>query len=114
MAEIEKEVLGDGQEWMRQRLVHGRKRQLTLRTQVGHLVIKTDYEQETQSGNWLCSQREIWGCGVHQKLTPLLADKLAFTLTATGSDEEEVSESASCNAKRTVRCPLRMGRMILK
>lgn len=76
------------------RLVHGRKRPLTLRAQVGQIVLKTDYGQDKATGKWLCPQQEIWGLGPHQKITPLLADKLAFTVTATGSYEEAAALSA--------------------
>ena len=76
------------------RLVHRRKRKLTLRTQAGEVAVKADYGQDKQTGKWLCPQQEIWGLGPHQKITPLLADKLAFTVTATGSYEEAASLSA--------------------
>lgn len=70
------------------RLVHRRRRPLTLRTQVGEVALKTDYGQDKESGEWLSPQQEVWGLKAHQKVTPLLADKLAFTVTATGSYEE--------------------------
>lgn len=76
------------------RLVHRRKRKLTLRTQTGEVVVETDYGQDKESGQWLCPQREIWGVGAHQKITPRLQDKLAFTVTATGCYEEAAALSA--------------------
>jgi len=74
--------------------VHRRKRRLTLRTQAGEVVVETDYGQDAQTGRWLCPQQAVWGLSPHQKLTPLLADKLAFTLTATGSYAEAAALSA--------------------
>lgn len=76
------------------RLVHRRKRKLTLRTQVGKVAVETDYGQDKDTGHWLCPQQEIWKLGPHQKITPLLQDKLAFTVTATGSYEEAAAVSA--------------------
>lgn len=75
-------------------LVHRRKRKLTLRTQVGQIVIETDYGQDKQTSQWLSPQQQAWGVGPHQKLTPLLEDKLAFTVTATGSYEEAAALSS--------------------
>lgn len=74
--------------------MHRRKRRLALRTQVGEVVVKTDYGQDKPTGQWLCPQQEIWGLQPHQKMTPQLADKLVFTVTATGSYEEAAALSA--------------------
>ena len=74
--------------------MHRRKRKLTLRTQVGELALNTDYGQDKHTGQWLCPQQQIWGLAPHQKITPLLADKLVFTVTATGSYEEAAALSA--------------------
>jgi hypothetical protein len=38
--------------------------------------------------------QERWGLGPHQKITPGLADKLCFTVTATGSYEEAAALAA--------------------
>jgi Uncharacterised protein family (UPF0236) len=76
------------------RLVHRRKRKLSLRTQVGEVVVEIDHGQDKQTGKWFCPQQEVWGLGAHQKLTPLLQDKLAFTVTATASYEEAAALSA--------------------
>lgn len=64
------------------------QRPLRLRTSAGCVTVQTDYGQEAGSGRWLCPQREAWGLGPHQKLTPGLADRLCFTVTATGSYAE--------------------------
>lgn len=74
--------------------MHRRKRRLTLRSQVGEVVLRTDYGRDKGTGKWLCPQQEVWGLEPHQKITPQLADKLAFTVTATGSYEEAAALSA--------------------
>jgi hypothetical protein len=47
----------------------------------------TDYGQISGGGAWVCPQRQCWGLGPHQKMTPALQDKLCFTATLTGSYE---------------------------
>lgn len=61
------------------------KRQLTLQSSVGSIQIETDYGQGAKGGDWICPQREVWGIGAHQKITPALQDRLCFTATRTGS-----------------------------
>ena len=51
------------------------------------MEIQTDYGQEARGGEWLCPQREVWGIGPHQKMTPALQNRLCFTVTMTGSYE---------------------------
>ena len=46
------------------------------------------YGQDPGTGKWGCPVREVWHLGRHQKLTPGFAEKLCFTVTATGSYEE--------------------------
>ncbi len=65
-----------------------RKRRLTLQSAVGKIVVETDYGQDPESKQWVCLQRQIWGIGPHQKFTPFLAERLCFTVTATGSYAE--------------------------
>jgi len=67
--------------------VRCQKRKLTLQSSVGSVRIETDYGQEAGGGNWLCPQREVWGISPHQKMTPALQDRVAFTVTMTGSYE---------------------------
>jgi hypothetical protein len=43
---------------------------------------------DQQTGQWLSPVSRAWGLGPHQKLTPGFAEKLCFTVTATGSYEE--------------------------
>jgi hypothetical protein len=47
-----------------------------------------DYGQEPQSLAWLCPVQQLWGMSPHQKITPGFAEKLCFTVTATGCYEE--------------------------
>ena len=71
-----------------QRLVHRRERPMQLHTGVGVVEIKVLYGQDTTDAHWGCPVREHWGLTQHQQLSLALEDKLAFTLTATGSYEE--------------------------
>jgi len=43
------------------------------------------YGQEAGGGGWVCPQRQVWGLGAHQKMTPALEERLCFTVTMTGS-----------------------------
>lgn len=63
------------------------KRALTLQSSVGTIQVETDYGQVAGGGNWRCPQREAWGIGPHQKMTPALQDRLCFTVTLTQSYE---------------------------
>jgi hypothetical protein len=65
--------------------VRRQKRKLTLQSCVGRVQLETDYGQGAQGGEWICPQREVWGLGAHQKMTPALQDRLCFTVTLTGS-----------------------------
>lgn len=65
-----------------------RSRPLTLRSELGELKLVLDYGQDRVTGQWCSPLREAWGLEPHQKITPALAEKLAFTVTATGSYEE--------------------------
>jgi hypothetical protein len=67
--------------------VRCQRRKLTLESSVGTVKVMTDYGQESGGGAWVCPQRQAWGVGPHQKMTPALQDKLCFTVTVTGSYE---------------------------
>lgn len=47
-----------------------------------------DYGQDPVTGQWGCALLRAWGLSPHQKITPGYAEKLCFTVTATGSYEE--------------------------
>jgi hypothetical protein len=65
-----------------------RRRNLTLRSELGDVKLVLDYGQDPHSGRWCCPVRGAWDLEPHQKITPGLAEKLCFTVTATGSYEE--------------------------
>lgn len=55
---------------------------------LGEVELKVWHGQDPADRHWGCPLQERWGLGPHQKITPGLADKLCFTVTATGSYEE--------------------------
>jgi len=59
-----------------------------LSTAVGIIKLKIWYGLDPGSGRWGNPMRQRWGLSPHQELSPALEDKLAFTVTATGSYEE--------------------------
>jgi hypothetical protein len=63
-------------------------RKLTLRSELGSISLRVDYGLDRQTGQWLSPVPRAWGLGPHQKLTPGFAEKLCFTVTATGCYEE--------------------------
>src|SRR5579863_6164698 len=65
-----------------------RRRTLTLRSELGDVKLVVDYGQDPQGGHWGCPVREAWQLSPHQKIMPGFAEKLCFTVTATGSYEE--------------------------
>jgi hypothetical protein len=65
-----------------------KRRKLTLRSELGSISLKVDYGLDRRTGQWLSPVPRTWGLGPHQKLTPGFAEKLCFTVTATGCYEE--------------------------
>jgi hypothetical protein len=59
-----------------------------LRTGLGEVELTVWHGQDPADRHWGCPLQERWGLGPHQKITPGLADRLCFTVTATGSYEE--------------------------
>ena len=72
-------------------LAQRKQRPLTLHSELGKIQLIVDYGQDRASGKWLCPARRAWGLGPHQQITPGWAQKLVFTVTATGSYEEAVA-----------------------
>lgn len=70
------------------RLVHRRRRRMQLRTVAGVVELVVLHGQDSGDGHWGCPIREHWGLACHQQLSLALEDKLAFTVTATGSYAE--------------------------
>jgi hypothetical protein len=61
---------------------------MVLVTGVGEIGVKVWYGLDRQSGQWGCPMRQRWDLRPHQRMSPLLEDQLAFTVTATGSYQE--------------------------
>lgn len=61
---------------------------MQMRTASGLVELKVLHGQDPSDRHWGCPVREHWGLTSHQQLSLALEDKLAFTITATGSYEE--------------------------
>ena len=62
-----------------------KRRPLRLRSELGEIKLVLDYGQDRATGRWGSPVRQAWGLAPHPKITPALAEKLCFTVTATGS-----------------------------
>ncbi|HZM06221.1 MAG TPA: hypothetical protein VFC44_24735 [Candidatus Saccharimonadales bacterium] len=69
-------------------LAQAKRREVSLRSELGNIKLAVKYGQDRQTRQWLCPLLRQWGMGPHQKITPAWAEKLCFTVTATGSYEE--------------------------
>jgi hypothetical protein len=67
------------------RAQHARKKTMQLKSGVGTVKLTVWYGYDPGARQWGCPVRQRWGLSAHQQLSPALEDKLAFTLTATGS-----------------------------
>ena len=61
---------------------------MRVRTAPGLIELEVLHGQDSADGHWGCPIRERWGLSDHEQLSLALTDKLAFTMTATGSYEE--------------------------
>jgi hypothetical protein len=61
---------------------------MRLRGVGGEVELAVWHGQDPGDGHWGCPIREQWGLRAHQQLSLALEDKLAFTVTATGSYAE--------------------------
>ncbi len=61
---------------------------MQVRTGAGVVELQVLHGQDPADRHWGCPIRERWGLKDHQQLSLALEDKLAFTVTATGSYEE--------------------------
>ena len=59
-----------------------------MRTVAGVVELEVLHGQDPTDQHWGCPIREHWGLSSHQQLSLALEDKLAFTITATGSFAE--------------------------
>ena len=76
-----------------------KRRPLRLRSELGELKLVLDYGQDRATGQWGSPVRQAWGLVPHQKITPALAEKLCFTVTATGSYEEAAQVASKWSAR---------------
>jgi hypothetical protein len=58
---------------------------MRLRTSVGVVELRVWHGIDPGRHQWVCPIRQRWGLSPHQQSSPTLQDKLAFTVTATGS-----------------------------
>lgn len=65
-----------------------------LRTGAGVVEVEVWYGQDPSNEQWGCPMRQRWGLTAHQQLSPWLQEKLAFTVTATGSYREAAELAA--------------------
>ena len=56
-----------------------------LRSSVGVVELSVFYGCHPDTHRWGCPIRQRWGLRPHQQCSPVLEDKLAFTVTATGT-----------------------------
>ena len=61
---------------------------MTITTSVGKVVIRAAYGQDPETGRWMSPIRELWGLGPHEKMSPVLAEKICYTATMTNSYEK--------------------------
>ena len=61
---------------------------MRIRTGAGVVELQVLHGQDPADHHWGCPIREQWGLSDHQQLSLALEDKLAFTVTATGSYAE--------------------------
>ena len=66
---------------------------MALLTAVGAIKLKVWYGIDPASGAWACPMRQRWGLRAHQRMSPVLEDKLAFTVTSTRSYQEAAAVS---------------------
>ena len=76
---------------------------MPLLTGVGEIKLKVWYGRDPESGGWGCPMRQRWGLRPRQRMSPLLEDRLAFTVTATGSYREAacVAQKWACEVDET-------------
>ncbi len=61
---------------------------MQLRSVVGMVKLQVWHGKDPQEQRWGCPIRERWGLSAHQECSLALEDKLAFTVTATGTYEQ--------------------------
>ena len=77
---------------------------MQLRTVSGVVELKVLHGQDPSDRHWGCPVREHWGLTCHQQLSLALEDKLAFTITATGSYEQAAAVAQKWGVPVTDSC----------
>ena len=77
---------------------------MALVTGVGEIKLKVWYGRDPESGGWGCPMRQRWGLRPRQRMSPLLEDRLAFTVTATGSYREAAAVGQKCESVIETPC----------
>jgi len=70
---------------------------MRLRTVVGVVELSVAYGLDPQTRHWGCPIRQHWALLPHQQLSPALQERLAFTVTATGSYEQAAAVATKWN-----------------
>jgi hypothetical protein len=70
-----------------QKVHHRRKQGMSLRSVVGTVRLEVWQGQDPGDKHWGCPIRERWGLKAHQRMSPALEEKLAFTATLANSYE---------------------------
>ena len=115
LAEVENVLLADGREWTRRQLEQRLQaqadqftaclrsglvlkrlclHQFTLKTVSGTVTIRAPYGLSPRTGRWVCPIREHWGLEPHQRLSPALEQRLAYSAVAAGSYEKAAALAA--------------------
>ncbi len=76
------------------RLHHARAKTMRLRTVVGVIELRVWHGLDPATHRWGCPLRQRWGLRAHQQLSPSLRERLAFTVTATGTYDQAAAVAA--------------------
>jgi len=74
---------------------------MRLRTSVGIVELRVWHGTDPEAGRWGCPIRQHWGLTAHQQASPALEDRLAFTVTATGTFAEAAAVASKWGCPAT-------------
>jgi hypothetical protein len=116
LRQLEQEALAEGREWTRRRLEKQlqdqsdalpavcqetgeglqdvRWRELQLITVSGVVKLRVRHGYSPALGQWVCPARQAWGLKSHQRLSPELESRLAYTASETASYESAAKMAA--------------------
>lgn len=69
--------------------------ELTVATVVGEVTIRTVYGRDAETRQWLSPVRVLWGLRAHQRMSPVLEEKVCRTATLTNSYEKAAEVAAT-------------------